>query len=98
MRRVGCCGRRGLGRSPRVTLSAHLIGEEVGSCGRSFPLVGLGGVGGRVVVYRKFSGGQRPAETTEAMSEELSPVFFEVESRSARSELGLEHELSVEKC
>ena len=40
-------------------------------------MVGLVGVGGRVVVYRKFSGGQRPAETTEAMSEELSPRFFE---------------------
>ena len=42
-----------------------------------------------MVVDRKSSGGQRPAETTEAMSKELSPVFFEVESRGARSELGL---------
>ncbi len=37
-----------------VTLSAHLVGEEVGSCGRLFPGVGLVDVGGRVVVYRVF--------------------------------------------
>ena len=36
-------------------------------------MVGSVDVGGRVVVYRKFSGGQRPAETTEARSKELSP-------------------------
>ena len=40
-------------------------------------MVGSVDVGGRVVVDRKSSGGQRPAETTAAMSEELSPRFCE---------------------
>ena len=48
-----------------------------------------------MVVYRKFSGGQRPAETTVAVSEELAPMFFEAEGRAARSELGLADALST---
>ena len=66
------------GPQPLGHLERSPEGEEVGSCGRLFPGVGLVDVGGRVVVYRKFSGGQRPAETTMAMSKELSPSFSQV--------------------
>ena len=42
------------GPQPLGHLERSPPGEEVGSCGRLFPGVGLVDVGGRVVVYRVF--------------------------------------------